>query len=309
MALPSSSPSPVARVTQTVRRATSVPPDWTGTTSSTTDGAELGVYLPRRTYRAGERADALVVLRNAGVEPLDPRACNGEVYFELVLTGASGREVYSWAGEHFPPRPNQPTLPRCTYMGSPSVQLQPGQAVQGTLTFRAPATPGRYAVVARRAQAEAPAPAVPIDVTDPTSVPFSTLALGERYDVTLGQAPLLSVAGTPEKVATLADRLLPHDATRVLQADLAGSWVVLVTRGMVGAGGYSLVVEAVRPTDDGVEVLVRRTVPEPGRAYPAASNHPYQVIVVERARLPDAPGTVWQSRTRDGILLAEARQP
>jgi len=138
-----------------VRPAASLPTNWVRATASNGQ-AEISLYLPQLTYTLDERAGALVVLQNVGTDPLDPRACNGGIYFELVLRDAAGREVFSWTREHFPPRPYQPVLPRCTFMGYPDLLLRPGQAVQGTLDFRVP-TVGSMSVAAHRFQASTPA--------------------------------------------------------------------------------------------------------------------------------------------------------
>jgi hypothetical protein len=141
-----------------VQRVISVPTNWVSATAR--DGqAEVSLYLPQLTYTLGERASALVVLRNVGADPFDPRACNGNIYFELLLRDAAGQEVFSWTREHFPPRPDQAVLPRCTFMGYPDLLLPSGQAVQGTLDFRVP-TVGSLSVVARRFQASTPAAAL-----------------------------------------------------------------------------------------------------------------------------------------------------
>ena len=138
-----------------MQRVISVPTNWVGATA--TDGqAEVSLYVPQLTYTVGERASALVVLRNVGADPFDPRACNGNIYFELLLRDAAGQEVFSWTREHLPPRSDQPVLPRCTFMGYPNLLLRPGQAVQGTLDFRVP-TVGSLSVAAHRFQASTPA--------------------------------------------------------------------------------------------------------------------------------------------------------
>jgi hypothetical protein len=95
---------------------------------------------------------AIVVLRDVGTIVLDPRACNGTIYFELVLKDMTGQEVFSWTREHFQPEPNRAVLPRCTFM---TTRLAPGESVQGTLDFRV-AMAGMLTMSAHRFQAQTP---------------------------------------------------------------------------------------------------------------------------------------------------------
>jgi hypothetical protein len=104
-----------------------------------------------------------VVLRDVGTIVLDPRACNGSIYFELLLRDVAGQEVFSWTREHFPPQPNRPVLPRCTFM---TTRLAPGESVQGTIDFRVP-TAGTLTMSAQRFQAPTPAAEVMITAKRP----------------------------------------------------------------------------------------------------------------------------------------------
>jgi len=156
------SPSPGPAASQSIQPAASIPAGWVAATAQEAN-AEVGLYIPKAQFLVGERATAIVVLRAVGTTLLDPRACNGTVYFELVLKDVTGQEVFSWTREHFPPQPNLPVLPRCTFM---TTRLAPGESVQGALDFRVP-TAGMLSMSARRFQTQTPAAEVTITGRQP----------------------------------------------------------------------------------------------------------------------------------------------
>jgi len=123
----------------------------------------VDLYVPRAQYLVGERATAIVVLRDVGTSLLDPRACNGAIYFELVLEDGMGQMVFSWTREHFPPQRSLPVLPRCTFM---TTRLAPGESVQGALDFLVPRA-GMLRMSARRFGAQTPAPQLTISGQQP----------------------------------------------------------------------------------------------------------------------------------------------
>jgi hypothetical protein len=132
---PSPAPWPGVNPVQVASSPAAVPPSWVGA-AATVGELELELHLPRRHYTVGERAPAILVLRNAGANPLDLTLPCGQ-YFQLVVRDDSGREVFNWTRETY-----GPVMPPCP---RGERRLAPGESVQVTLHFPVP-TAGRLRV-------------------------------------------------------------------------------------------------------------------------------------------------------------------
>lgn len=154
-------------------------------------------------------------------------------------------------------------------------------------------------------------PAVPSGTPTPkeTDVQFETIAQGESHTADL-ELPVLQVAGSLDEAMMFMSWLNdPASTDQMKRNDFKASWIIAVARGRVPSSGYSINIEKISVTPQGVKVQVTLKDLEPGRAGADVISYPYHVVRVPKNEFKLSGGARWMLVDATGKVLAETIYP
>ena len=139
---------------------------------------------------------------------------------------------------------------------------------------------------------------------------------GDSY--VLLEKPTLLVAGNESEARWLAGHLNdPEQMAQFGEVDFDDTWIISVFRGQVNTAGYGIAIEDVQyitpaegeESGEVVQITVHLTDPSPDQMVAEVISYPDHVVMVPKADLPAAEGTVWSAYTSEGELFAQTRYP
>jgi hypothetical protein len=137
------------------------------------------------------------------------------------------------------------------------------------------------------------------------TIQFETLDSGESMIANL-EKPALFVASNVTETTRFTGLLDSNVANRIEEVDFSKAAVIAIFRGLEGSSGYGIAVQEVR-LNRGVEIIVELSEPHAEQAVRPVDSFPYQIILIQKDKLPVDSGTGWTVYTQDGIMLTRVQ--